>query len=149
MCTLHQIIEPGLRASGSPRKGGPMRKVMDPNSLLILWIDNHGRVAPKFHSVFRERQEIQELVYYKRETLDEAFASSTKLVEILEKARELEPDVKEKLNSPSSPRANPEQILPLPGDPGGTRRPGKKRERYRTGEEAELRHIAKKYKWWE
>lgn len=42
-----------------------------------------------------------------------------------------------------------EEILPLPGDPGATRRPGKKREHYRTGEEAELRHIARKHKWWE
>lgn len=126
-----------------------MRKETDPNSLLILWIRTHGRVAAKFHSIFRERPEIQELIYYKRETLEQAFASSPKLREILEKARELEPELKEKFNSPTSPRANPEQILPLPGDPGGTRRPGKKGERYRTGEEAELRHIAKKYKWWE
>jgi hypothetical protein len=135
--------------TASLREGGPMRKEMDPNSLLILWIEIYGKVAPKFHSVFRDRPEIQELVYYKRETLEQAFASSPKLKEILEKAREIEPDVKEKLDSPSSPRANPEQILPLPGDPGGTRRPGKKREPYRTGEEAELRHIAKQYKWWE
>ena len=126
-----------------------MKKEMDPNSLLILWIKVHGRVAPKFHSVFRDRPEIQELVYYKRETLEQVFASSPKLKEILEKARKIEPDVKEKLDSPSSPRANPEQILPLPGDPGGTRCAGKRRERYRTGEEAELRHIAKKYNWWE
>ena len=41
-----------------------------------------------------------------------------------------------------------EEILPLPGDPGATRRPGKKRERYRTGEEASLRHIAKQHRWW-
>jgi hypothetical protein len=121
---------------------------MDPNNLLILWVRIHGRVAAKFHTVFRERPEIQELIYYKRETLEQAFASSPKLKEILEKARELEPDVKEKLDSPSSPRANPAQILPLPGDPGATRRPGKKREHYRTGEEAELRHVARHYKWW-
>lgn len=135
--------------SVSALEGRPMRKEMDPNSLLILWIEIYGKVAPKFHSVFRDRPEIRGLVYYKRETLEQAFASSPKLKEILEKAREIEPDVKEKLDSPSSPRANPEQILPLPGDPGGTRRPGKKREPYRTGEEAELRHIAKQYKWWE
>ena len=39
--------------------------------------------------------------------------------------------------------------LAAPGDPGATRRPGQKREHYRTGEEAELRHIARKHKWWE
>ena len=122
---------------------------MDPNSLLILWIRIHGRVAPKFHSVFRERPEIQELVHYSRKTLELAFAVSPKLVDILDEARKLEPDVKEKLNALRFPRQNPEQILPLPGDPGSTIRPGKKRERYRTGEEAELRHIARKYKWWE
>ncbi len=66
-----------------------MRKETDPNSLLILWIEIHGRVAPKFHSVFRDRPEIQELVSYKRETLEQAFASSPKLKEILEKAREM------------------------------------------------------------
>jgi hypothetical protein len=148
MCTEHQRIESPQESPDFPREGRPMRKEMDPNSLLILWIKIHGRVAPKFHSVFRDRPEIQELVYYKRETLEQAFASSPKLKEILEKARELEPDVKGELDSPSSPRANPEQILPLPGDAGGTRRPGKKREPYRTGEEAELRHIAKEYRWW-
>lgn len=122
---------------------------MDPNSLLILWIKTHGRVAPKFHSVFRERPEIDELVYYKRKTLDLAFEASPKLIDILEKARKLEPDVRQKLDHPSSPRENPEQILPLPGDPGATSRPGKRRKHYRTGEEAELRHIARKHKWWE
>ena len=46
-------------------------------------------------------------------------------------------------------RESHEEVLPLPGDPGATRRPGKRRERYRTGEEAELRHIARQHKWWE
>lgn len=147
MCTDDRTIE-FPRELPIP-KGRRMRKETDPNSLLILWIKIHGRVVPKFHSDFRDRPEIQELISYKRKTLEQSFASSPKLREILEKASELDPEAKEKFDSPSSPRANPEQILPLPGDPGGTRRPGKKREHYRTGEEAELRHIAKKYRWWE
>ena len=53
-------------------------------------------------------------------------------------------------SSPKTPKPGevPKEILPLPGDPGRTRRPGKKRERYRTGEEASLRHIAKQHRWW-
>lgn len=127
----------------------PMPSI-DSNSLLVLWVRLHGKVAPRFHSVFRERPEIQELVYYRREILEEAFATSPKLKEILAKARELDPEVQRKLNSSKPPSAEKKEgILPLPGDPGATRRPGKKREHYRTGEEAELRHIAKQYKWWE
>ena len=123
---------------------------LHPNSLLVLWVEIHGKVAPRYHSVFRERPEIQELVYYRWEILKEAFAASPRLEEILARARELDPEVHRKLNSPKPPLpAKRDEILPLPGDPGGTRRPGKKRERYRTGEEAELRHIARKYKWWE
>lgn len=54
------------------------------------------------------------------------------------------------LSSSKTPKFKeiPEEILPLPGDPGATRRPGKKREHYRTGEEASLRHIARKHRWW-
>lgn len=53
-------------------------------------------------------------------------------------------------SGPRAPKSRevPEEVLPLPGDPGATRRPGKKRERYRTGEEASLRHIAKQHRWW-
>jgi hypothetical protein len=127
----------------------PMRKETDPNSLLILWTKIHGSVAPKFHSDFRDRPESQELVYYRRDVLEKAFATSPKLKEILAKARKLDPEIQWKLNSPEPPPPQPsEEILPLPGDPGATRRPGKKREHYRTGEEAELRHVARRYKWW-
>lgn len=126
-----------------------MRKVTDPTGLLILWIKIHGRVAPKFHSVFRGRPEVEELVYYRMETLEQAFAASPKLNEVLERARELEPSVRQRLDSPGWPRENSEQILPLPGDAGSTRSPGKRREHYRTGEEAELRHIARQHKWWD
>jgi hypothetical protein len=64
-----------------------------------------------------------------------------------------EGDPNESVTTDSSPktqkfRETPDEILPLPGDPGATRRPGKKREHYRTGEEASLRHIARKHRWW-
>lgn len=136
--------------SVSAVEGRPMRKEMDPNSLLILWTKFHGRVAPKFHTDFRNRPEIQELVYYRREVLEQAFSRSPKLTEIIARARELDPEIQRKLNSPKPPPPQPrEEVLPLPGDPGATRRPGQKQEHYRTGEEAELRHIARKHKWWE
>lgn len=148
MCTDDRTIE-FPRELPIP-KGRRMRKETDPNSLLILWIKIHGRVAPKFHSDFRAQPETQELVYCRGAVLEEAFATSPKLKKIRARARELDPEMHRKLSSPQSPPpARKEEILPLPGDPGGTRRPGKKRERYRTGEEAGLRHIAKNYKWWE
>lgn len=122
---------------------------LHPNYLLALWVQFHGEVAPRYHSVFLERPEIQELVHYPGPILKEAFASSPRLKEILEKARELSPGVRRNLSPKKpAPRSKKEEILPLPGDPVGTRRPGN-REDYRTGPEAELRHIAQKYKWWE
>ncbi len=116
----------------------------------MLWVKIHGRVAPRFHPIFRERPEIQELTHYRREVLEDAFAVSPKLADILARARQLDPEVQKNLNAPKPPLpAKKKDILPLPGDPGGTRQPGKKREHYRTGDEAEIRHIAKQYKWWE
>ena len=116
---------------------------------------------PKYHEKFKMRPELHELIHYERKVLKNAFSQSPKLIEILRAARRLDPDVRKRLNrarnatSIGKPRstvseaaANPPNVLPLPGDAGSTRRPGKKREHYRTGEEASLRHIAKQYKWW-
>jgi hypothetical protein len=132
-----------------------------PEVLLKLWISIHGEMDQRLHPVFKKRAELHELIHYTPATLKQAFSSSPKLIEILRTARRLDPGVRQKLNrarntvKPSKSRAprsqdspNRSDVLPLPGDPGSTRRPGKKREHYRTGEEAELRHIAKQYKWW-
>lgn len=64
-----------------------------------------------------------------------------------------EPKVSPKFSDGKAAKKNPPRdrtapLLPLPGDPGSTRRPGKKREYYRTGEEALLRDAARKHKWW-
>ncbi len=122
----------------------------------------HGDVEPRLHSIFMARSELHELVHYPQAILENAFGSSPKLTEILGTARKLDPEVRKKLdalhNSKTQDKrsAKREQsrpvnanVLPLPGDPGATRRPGKRRERYQNGEEAELRHLAKQYKWWE
>lgn len=132
-----------------------------PDALLRLWIATHGRMDPKYHDKFKSRPELHELIHYERKILRNAFSQSPKLIEILRAARRLDPDVRKRLNrarnakSIDKPRftasqaaPNPPNVLPLPGDAGATRRPGKKRENYRTGEEASLRHIARQYKWW-
>jgi hypothetical protein len=137
-------------------------KPSTPDALLKLWISIHGDIEARHYPVFKKRPELQELIHYRQTVLEKAFGSSPKLTDILRAARKLDPEVRKRLNAlrnsntqgrrtvkkDRSIPVNP-NVLPLPGDPGATRRPGKKRERYRTGEEAELRHIAKQYKWWE
>ena len=132
-----------------------------PDALLKLWIATHGKMDPRLHTTFVRRAELHELIHYEPGVLKKAFGRSPRLSEILRVARRLDPDVRKRLNrarnattlgKPRVPRRqagpNPPEILPLPGDAGSTRRPGKKREHYRTGEEASLRHVAKQYKWW-
>ena len=133
-----------------------------PDALLRLWIATAGKMDPKYHDKFKMRPELHELVHYERRVLRDAFGQSPKLIEILLAARRLDPDVRKRLNrsrnaaSIGNPRSTSSQaapnspdVLPLPGDAGSTRRPGKKREHYRTGEEAVLRHIARQHNWWE
>lgn len=130
--------------------------------LLRLWMKIHGKMDRRLHPAFKARAELSELVHYELEVLHLAFKSSPKLVEILRAARRLDPEVRRRLNrlqnagSLAKPKLrrqqiepNPPNILPLPGDASSTRRPGKKKEAYRTGEEASLRHLARQYKWWE
>lgn len=115
----------------------------------------------RHHGAFKKRPELHELVHYNQLTLEKAFGSSPRLIEILRVARKLDPGVRKRLNQALAAESNSNSktpsrgkvetkpgVLPLPGDPGATRRPGKKREPYRTGEEAELRHIARQHKWW-
>ena len=131
------------------------------DALLELWISVHGNMDPRLHPVFKRRAELDELIHYEHSVLEKAFSSSPKLTEILLAARRLDPDPHRELNptrNNMSPRRsetpktqdgpNKPEVLPLPGDPGLTRRPGKKREDYRIGEEAELRHIARQHQWW-
>lgn len=124
-------------------------RAKDANDLLTLWTKIHGRLSPQFERVFRERPETQELVHYDARILEQAFLTSPKLKKILAEARRLDAHAQKKSHAPKpDPTPERETILPLPGDPGATRRPGKKRERYRTGEEAALRHIARQSRWW-
>lgn len=126
-----------------------MANRVSPESLLTMWIEVHGQLPARFHSEFLARPEIAELVKHPPEVLTEAFSASPRLILILKEAKRLHSGIaQERLPDPKPSRQAP-QVLPLPGDPGATRRPGKKREHYRTGEEAELRHIARKHKWWE
>lgn len=107
----------------------------------------------RLHDAFRSRPELKELTLYSRETLISAFLKSPRLSEILTQARELEPGVaangsseRGKQNTRGS-RTRDTVVLPLPGDPAGTSRPGQKPESYRDGFEADLRQLAQKQKW--
>ncbi len=126
-----------------------MTNQVTPESLLKMWVEIHGQMPTRFHPEFRTRPEIAELVKYPPEVLIKAFTVSPRLILILSEAQRLHPRIAQGKTSDLRAPRPVSQALPLPGDPGATRRPGKKRERYRTGEEAELRHLARQYKWWE
>jgi hypothetical protein len=120
-----------------------------PENLVKMWVEIHGQMPTRFHPEFRARPEIAELVKYPPEVLIKAFKVSPRLILILREAQRLHPRITQGKTSDPRPSQRTSQILPLPGDPGATRRPGKKREHYKTGEQAELRHLARQYKWWE
>jgi len=130
-----------------------MEPVFSRDQLLAEWEAAHGGLPRKLQDQFLTRQELRELVFYPEDVIKRAIRSHRRLKRILAEARSLRPSVRIDVEKMAASRSGAsdagESVLPLPGDPRSTRKPGKKRERYRTGEEAELRHIARKHRWWE
>lgn len=130
-----------------------MEPVFSREQLLSEWEAVHGRMPRNLRDQFLIRQELRELSFYPEDVIKRAIRSHPRLKQILAKARRIQPSVRIAVEKMPARRAGAagagESVLPLPGDQGSTRKPGKKREHYRTGEEAELRHIARKHRWWD
>lgn len=134
---------------------------MTKEELLSSWEEVHGVLSPELRGVFLKRREVDLIIRYPAHAIRSARHVSPRLAIILA-------DLKSKWainggdagkRSNRAQRRRPEpgtgakrrdlaaegHILPLPDDPGASRKKGS--PGYRTGEEAELRHIAQKYKW--
>lgn len=117
-------------------------EALTPDDILALWEKNHQKLPARQKKHFLQRPEVSQLTNFPETIVETATKTSPRLTKILRKAQEL-------LAETTRGKKPAKGILPLPGDPGATKRLGKTRERYRTGPEAEIRHIARQYKWWE
>lgn len=130
-----------------------MEPTLSRKQLLAEWEAVHGRMSRKLQDKFLARQELRELAFYPEGIVKTAIQSHPRLRKILVEARRMKPSIKFAVEKMMTGKHNDPNLhpgpLPLPGDPGATRTPGRKRERYRTGEEAELRNIARKHRWWD
>lgn len=135
------------------------------DEFLAAWEKIHGNLPPHMKSEFLRRSEVQEIVRYPRYAIQVAIETSPRLARILQelqrkwvitqaqkssKAARNDP-VKRKPHQNDGHRTHTRdlalegRILPLPDNPASSRIKGS--PGYRTGMEAELRHIAQKHKW--
>lgn len=134
---------------------------MTKEQLLSSWEEVHGVLSPELRGAFLNRREVDRIIRYPAHAIRSSRHVSPRLAKILA-------DLKSKWTidgadagkrSTRTQRRRPGpgkgaegrdlaaegQILPLPDNPGASRKKGS--PGYRTGEEAELRHIAQKHKW--